>query len=124
MDILELFDTTRERFPAIAREADALHLRLWDEVDPETPFLWFESLAGALNEAMLSGAEAERFDALFGYLADAFDEGDDEIRSCIDASFVENLFWEVPGARAEPFWRRLPENLRGVYMAFHGGAPL
>jgi hypothetical protein len=47
-----------------------------------------------------------------------------EVRNCIDVSFVENLFWQVPANRAEGYWQQLPGPLKQLYLQFHRRAPI
>lgn len=124
MGVLELYDRTRSRFPEITEKADREHIRLWDQVDPESAYSWFESLANALNSEMLQGIPAEDYRGLFEFISSEFTVGSDEVRDCIDVSFTENLFWRVPAECAKPYWANFPRNLRELYVRFHGKAPL
>ena len=121
---VDLQTVTRERFPAISVKADALLLRRYDDLDPIYAFSWFESLADALNREMSAGAPFSLHAPLFRFLADAFPQGSDEVRGCIDVGFTENLFWEVEADKVEPYWRLLPEALKELYVAFHHKTPL
>ncbi|EAR09233.1 DUF7674 family protein [Reinekea blandensis] len=121
---IELFHAIREKFPEFLEAADKEHVRIWDEVTPETHYSWFESLANAINELMSSGEMLDSMARLFEYLSEVDLSSGIEIKQLIDVSFVENLFWEVsPGNAAKP-WYLLPENLKKYYVEFHLGTPL
>ena len=124
MSVLDFYNATREKFPEITKKADIKHIEMWDEVDPEFAYSWFESLANALNSEMVSGTDAIKYKALFAYIGANFSEGDNEVKNCIDVSFTENLFWKIPAANAKPYWETLPLNLRELYINFHGKEPL
>src|SRR5262245_25147300 len=122
--VLELFVATREHFPELASRADKLHVRRWDELDAEFAHVWFESLAQNINADMTADLPSQDHEALFSYLASVFDSGSEQVRSCIDVSFVENLFWEVPPEKAERYWLPLPQRLKDLYVAFHQRSPV
>jgi hypothetical protein len=122
--VLELYVATRERFPELASRADELHVRRWDELSAELAHVWFESLAQTINADMAACLPSQEHQALFSCLARAFESGSEEVKSCIDVSFVENLFWEVPPGKAEGYWLPLPQKLKDLYVAFHQRGPL
>ena len=119
-----LFSGVRERFPNLAAIADGEHARLGLEVRPGSCFLWFESLAKALNLEMSRNVPAEVYEPFFSLLASALATGDGEVKECIDASFVENLFWQVPSAtQVRAYWSQMRSSLQVLYVAFHGREP-
>jgi len=122
--VLDLYVATRERFPELAARADQLHVRRWDELAAESTHVWFESLADTINADMRTDVPFQEHEALFSYLADAFESGSKEVKSCIDVSFTENLFWNVAPDKAERYWLLLPQRLKDLYVAFHQRAPL
>jgi hypothetical protein len=122
--VLELYVATRERFPVLAARADQLHGRRWDELAAESTHVWFESLAETINADMRTEVPFEEHEALFSSLVDAFERGSKEVRSCIDVSFTENLFWNVPPDKLKQYWLPLPQRLKDLYVAFHKRAPL
>jgi hypothetical protein len=122
--VLELYVATRERFPELALRADELHVRRWDELNAELAHVWFESLAQTINADMTADLPFRDHEALFSCLTSAFESGSEEVKSCIDVSFVENLFWEVPPGKAEGYWLPLPQRLKDLYVAFHQRGPL
>ncbi len=113
----------RERFPELTRAADARHIEAWDSIDDGTPYIWFESLAGAINDRMGD----EEFDAelapVFGYFDAKLRGGDSEVKTCIDVSFVENLFWRVAQRNSARVWPKVPKSLQTLYVGFHGRPP-
>ena len=50
--------------------------------------------------------------------------GNDVISSCIDISFVENLFWKVSTRKAQPYWTALPSVFKELYVQFHTSSPV
>lgn len=45
-------------------------------------------------------------------------------RKYLDVSFVENLFWQVPPAKAAAYWKKLPLQLQALYVDFHSKPPI
>jgi len=123
MSVLNFYNTIREKFPEITKKADIKHIEIWNEVDPEFAYSWFESLANALNSEMINGVNANKYKELFNYISRNFDEGNNEVKDCIDVSLVENLFWKVPKNKAKIYWKSLPFNFRTLYINFHGKEP-
>lgn len=118
----DLYAQVRERFPELASKADDEFTRLGFEVEPS--FLWFDSLAQALNIEMGKGVPAQDYESLFSFFASALASGESEVRECIDVSFVENLFWKVPSEpQIRAYWQRMPSSLQLLYIAFHGAEP-
>jgi hypothetical protein len=123
MDVEEMYEDFRNRYPELTKAADVRHMEIWDSVEHEAAFLWFESLAGALNAQMGIPEQRAEFVTIFKYLDMKYRTGSKEIRNCIDVSFVENLFWEVVPKNAALVWATLPKNLQQLYIEFHGRSP-
>jgi len=123
MDI-DFYHRTRSEFPELTAMADREHVRVWGEVDEDTAFCWFESLAKALNQEMRNGVPSKGYNHLFRYFNDQYREGCNKVKECIDVSFIENLFWDVPSSKCETYWRDLPADLKDLYIEFHGKRPL
>jgi hypothetical protein len=121
---IELWNAVKSRFPEIAAQADVEHIKQWDSLDPQFAHSWFESLAKALNAEMLVGVDYKTHAPLFNFINTAQSTGSKEVFKCIDVALVENLFWQVPSARAEPYWQGLPDPLKKLYTGFHGRTPL
>jgi len=122
--VVDLYNVVRDRYPEITEAADRVHVKMWGELDPEFAYSWFESLANALNGDMNKGINASNHMKLFSFFNQALQGCSPEIKNCIDVAFVENLFWQVPSAKAEPYWAKLPASLKELYMRFHNRAPL
>jgi len=124
MCVINLYTTTRKSFVEISILSDKEHARLWDEVDSEFAYSWFASLASALNNEISLGVEAEKYKELFNFFSVQYEAGSNDVKNCIDASFIENLFWHVlPRRNIKPYWTLLPKNLKELYTRFHGKAP-
>ena len=121
MIVLELYNLIRGKYPDITKKADKEHIRIWGEIDPEFAYSWFESLANAINKEMVAGVTADKHLDLFTFIDSQFNFGDDKLKDCIDVAFTENLFWEVPVDKREPYWNILPERLKKLYINFHQG---
>jgi len=119
----DLYREVRERFPQAAAGADLEHKRLGFEVGSKYSYLWFGHLANALNLEMAKGVPFGTHAALFRFFSDAFLKGSEEVKECVDVSFVENLFWQVDMVRAQDYWQGLPQPLKDLYIGFHGTAP-
>lgn len=122
--IMELYQAVRERFPEITATADKEHINYWGSLDPEFAYSWFESLAKALNNEMLKGISFKTYEPLFSFINMALVGCGSKVHTCIDVAFVENLFWQVPGSKAEPYWQELPQPLKELYVGFHHRTPL
>jgi len=121
---LDLYRNVRKNFVAASAHADIIHVRMWDEVGEETTYVWFESLAQAINEDMVASVPFESHADLFEFIATAALNGKAELVDCIDVSFVENLFWDVPKGKAKRYWTLLPAPLKELYVAFHRKEPI
>ena len=122
--ILELYQAVRERFPEITTKADKEHINYWGNIDPEFAYSWFESLSKALNSEMLKGVSFKSHESLFSLITQSLAGCGKEVHTSIDVAFVENLFWQVPGPKAEPYWQELPGPLKELYVGFHHRTPL
>ena len=122
--IADLYRVVRERYPEITVAADRIHGRTWGEPAPEFAYSWFESLANALNGEMNKGVDPGKYIKLFSLFSQTLQGCSPEVKECIDVAFVENLFWQVPGDKAEPYWAKLPASLKALYTGFHGRPPL
>ncbi len=118
-----MYHDFRKRFPEVTQAADARHIKVWDSVDDETAFSWFESLAGAINDQMGAPDEGVNVSSVFSYFGEQLQGSDNEVKNCIDVSFVENLFWEVQPNSAASAWDVMPKSMQQLYLSFHGRPP-
>ena len=115
----------RQRFPALARKADSHFLKYWaEQPSVEAAYSWFESAANAVNDEMRHEGYLSECSEFFRFVAGVFASASEEVRRCIDVSFVENLFWQVPQAKAAAYWQELPPQLQALYVDFHCQRPL
>lgn len=122
--VADLHQDVRVRFPAMAAKADQDYQRLFEGCEPqENLYAWFESLANALNDDMRSEVPFRAHESLFLFMDGAASRNVEEIHKCVDVAFVENLFWSVPSAKASPYWAKLPQRLRKLYVDFHHREP-
>ncbi|MFL6624901.1 MAG: hypothetical protein ACJ8IK_06630 [Burkholderiaceae bacterium] len=123
MSLEELSAEIRSRFPGISEAADRLYERQFGADSPMHAHSWFESLANAVNLEMSRGIDPMTHGALFAHLERALNSSDVVFR-CLDVAFVENLFWQVPAAKADPYWQTLPARFKALYEAFHHRKPV
>lgn len=114
----------REQFPEFSTHADREYFKYWGDNSEIGAYSWFHSLANAINREMQSGSRLTDITDVFAYMGKAFLNDSDEVKDCIDVSFVENLFWQVSPQKSEPYWLRLPDTLKKLYVDFHGQPPL
>jgi hypothetical protein len=121
--LVQFYEETRESLPHIVEKTDREHLRAGWELDDEHAYMWFHSLADMLNEEMRKQTSLEVAGAVFDFVRDQFLIGTGDVRNCIDVSFVENLYWEVPPEKARMYWLRMPDLLKKLYLGFHSKPP-
>ncbi|WHI45260.1 hypothetical protein [Microbulbifer sp. VAAF005] len=126
MDLDTFCRQIREAYPEISAQADKLYDEYWNRlVQTEfSSYSWFESLANALNSEMKKKVIADNYQALLKTISSVYEHGESGIMKAIDVAFVENLFWQVNSDNARPYWEVMPKNLKGLYVEFHGQAPL
>jgi len=120
--ILQFYRKTRERFATVVDKTDKEHLKSW-ELDDEYAYSWFQSLANMLNAEMQKQVGLDVAETLFDYMREQFSTGSPEVQNCIDVSFVENLVWRVSSEKARPYWLRIPDLLKNLYLEFHRSPP-
>ena len=101
--VVDMYSAIRDRHPKLVAGTDKEHMRRWGEVSAATAYAWFESLAAFVNATMTPGIPSPDHVGLFVDLAKLYRTGSGDIRNCIDVSFVENLFWEVPSDKAAAY---------------------
>ncbi|SFG17366.1 hypothetical protein SAMN05518865_10955 [Duganella sp. CF458] len=84
---------------------------------------WFDSAADALKEDMRREDSLVECSEFFKFVTNVFPSASEEVSQCIDVSFVENLFWQVPPAKAAAYWDKLPP-LQALYEGFHNKPPI
>jgi hypothetical protein len=122
--VYDLYDEIRIAFPDSFEDVDQRHIKQWGSLSADYTYSWFESLANALNHDMSRKVQSERYSKVVSFMATALQNASKEVYDCIDVSFVENLFWQVPALKAESYWNELPEKLKELYIAFHRRTPL
>ena len=120
----ELQQEIRSQFPDLSAKADREYKRYWGSSLDDDAYSWLQSLANALNAEMLRPLPYESHAAVFAYLANALSGCSATVQKGIDVSFTENLFWQVPPAKAEPYWQELPPALKELYVGFHHRTPI
>ena len=124
MSVEDLYIDFRSLYGAITSATDIKHEKMWDSTEHEVKAVWFDSLANVINDRMGKTEHEEEISEIFNYLEMKYRTGSDEVKSCIDVCFVENLFWEVPRKRAGLAWANLPMNLKDLYLDFHSRKPV
>ena len=122
---LTFYLEARDKFPTLAEKADREYFKDWGEQpSADNAYIWFHSVANALNKEMRRGTCLEDCDAFFDFVTRVFDSASVEVKQCIDVSLVENLFWRVQPAKAAAYWDLLPSKLQALYVGFHNTTPL
>ena len=121
----EFYFAARSAFPALAEKTDRAFVKYWGEPPSEAgAYSWFGSVSTALNNEMQKGSFLSESETFFSFVCQAFQQGNPEVKNCIDVSLVENLFWQVSPQKAAPYWHVLPAELQQLYIGFHGNSPL
>ena len=124
MTLSDFYHAVRDACPELTAAADILHIETWGELGEDRAFNWFERLAKALNLEMARSIDPATAKALFDLLGNEHRTAQNDVKKCIDVSLMENLFWQIPAQKAVSFWHVLPENLKTLYVNFHGRSPL
>src|ERR1700740_2222116 len=96
----ELYLAVRQEFPTISASADRFHQKRWgDTLDADFEYAWFEALADALNAEIVREVPCTVHLPLLRFMERAFFQGSESVQSCVDTSFVENLFWQVASVK-------------------------
>lgn len=120
MNIQKFFHEIRSKYPELTDAADKEHMQKFFDGKFEYVSLWFESFSNALNSEMNKATDPEQYIELFKYFGEKFETETEEIRKYIDVYFVENLFWRVSPKYAVEYWFIITENLKNLYVNFHG----
>ncbi|MCQ3829159.1 hypothetical protein HXX02_06855 [Microbulbifer elongatus] len=126
MDLDTFCRKIKENYPEISAKTDNIYDDYWNRlVQMEfSSYSWFESLANTLNSEMKKKVAADNYQALLKTISTEYDRGESGVMNAIDVAFVENLFWQVKIDDAQPYWEVMPENLKELYVGFHGQEPL
>lgn len=122
--VFDLYDEIRTTMPDSFADVDRNHIKQWGSLSSDYTYSWFESLANAMNDDMRQKVRSDRYSRVVSFMENALKTATPEVYNCVDVSFVENLFWQVPPAKAEGYWAELPVPLQALYIAFHGRSPL
>lgn len=71
----------------------------------------------------LGGIDPSRGVAYLTYMSEKLRAASPETRKFIDTYYVEHLFWQASAIAIKQGWKRIPENLKSLYLAFHGKPP-
>ena len=113
----------RQNFSELSALVDADQSAYLDSVGLGTPFFWFECLANYINKEMNREVPPNEYQQVFKYFRSTYLFSTEEVRECIDVSFIENLFHNVSTAKATPYWTALPDLLCDLYINFHHRSP-
>ena len=82
-----------------------------------------QEFAEATTEAFGAGDTRRALDYL-GFMSARLSEDNSKEFEYIDVYYVENLFWPRGTEAARVGWPLVPENLKSLYLNFHGRPPL
>jgi hypothetical protein len=106
-----------EQFPEDAAVTSRRSMELWDS--DEASGLWFEEFVERTNEAIRSRDDVVVMRHLT-FFSLHLDTADDDVRRMIDVNYVENLLCRLDKRAQRWGWRRIPANLKQLYIAFWG----
>ena len=106
-----------EQFPEDAAMTSRRSVELWD--GDEARGGWFEEFVERTNEAIRRRDEAVVMQHL-NFFSAQLDWADDDVRRVIDVNYVENLLGRLDKRSQRWGWRRIPQNLKELYLAFWG----
>ncbi|WP_428239540.1 DUF7674 family protein [Gynuella sp.] len=114
----------KAKFPEVEKLANLEYQKQWADYDDEFySYTWFEALANALNGEMQKLVKPEKYTELFEFIRFSYMTGTEDVKKTIDVAFVENLFWQIPPEKAKPYWEKLPDILKDLYIGFHQRRP-
>ena len=116
---IELFiETVRKTLPRSSEHADGLmHQRGFNKDD--SCHLWIETFADVTN-ILIAARNRKEVTKHFSFFSRQYLEGSEEIKNCIDVSYVENLFFDLPDEDKKWAWKLLSEDLKKVYVGMWG----
>lgn len=90
---------------------------------PDMPTSRMEEFANCTTQA-LGQEDVSRAVEYMEYMSNELHNATEKEREYIDVYFVECLFWQAPKATIKRGWPLVPKNLKELYVAFHGAAPV
>lgn len=91
--------------------------------DEAMPTSRMEEFANATTEAFANG-DIVRAGAYLSFMSKRAEKCTPVEFEFIDVYYVENLFWPHGTAAARVGWRHVPDNLKKLFVDFHGRSPL
>lgn len=99
-------------------------IRPWmEQHDDEMPTSKMEAFANATTEAFAQ-KDIPRALAYLSFMSRRLNPGNSKEFEYIDVYYVENLFWPRETDAARTGWPYVPENLKALYLGFHGRPPV
>lgn len=95
---------------------------LMERLEPYMTTEHMEAFATATTKE-LGQIDPARGVAYLTYMSEKLRVATTERRKFIDVYYVENLFWQASPVAIKQGWKFVPENLKSLYLAFHGKPP-
>lgn len=83
-----------------------------------------EEFANATTRAFGRAGKPDRGKEYLEYMSKKLDRSKPIEYKFIETYYVENLFWDSPKKYVEVGWQHTPNNLKRLYVNFHGKEPL
>jgi hypothetical protein len=90
--------------------------------DPHMTTERMEAFAACTTKA-LGEADPARGVAYLTYMSEKLRTATAKQREFIDVYYAEHLFWQASPVAIKQGWKLVPENLKRLYLAFHGRPP-
>lgn len=113
-ELEQLLNDICEQFPVAAKPIA--------EVPADLPTSKLEAFAACTTRGFGNG-DPSKSAAHLAFVSRRFATGNERIRELIDVYYVEVLFWQAPSRAVREGWPLVPENLKRLFVAFHGKAP-
>jgi hypothetical protein len=82
-----------------------------------------EEFANATTDAF-SQADVARGMSYLSFMSERLNVANSKEYEAVDVYYVENLFWPPHSDAAKLGWPLVPDNLKALYLRFHGKSPL
>ena len=118
-DVANLVEAIRKALPEAAKWTDGKMMALGFALNDNLYHLWIEALADVTNDAIRERRE-DILKEQTSFMAQQYQMGSEEVKKCIDVSYVENLMWELEARDKAWAWPLFPDDVRKLYVAMWG----
>lgn len=115
----EFINQIRRNLPEAAAMTDEIIRERGFDSGTDIEYIWVEALAD-VTSMYIRRRNQDGLRKVLTFFSRQFDAGTETVKNCIDASFVENLMWDLVSEDRQWIWSRLPGNLKKLYVAMWG----